>query len=103
MLGALYFLLSLILLFHAVGVVRPHWLGNTLGLVASVPLLLVALFVPQLIAFGLLLSLAFARFGALQSTLGIVGLGVHLLSWGLLLRYLLRLRHVLPVLDGRCV
>ena len=86
MLGALYFLLSLILLFHAVGVVRPRWLGNTLGLVASVPLLLVALFVPQLIAFGLLLSLAFARFGALESTLGIVGLGVHLLSWGLLIR-----------------
>ncbi len=101
MLGALYFLLSLILLFHAVGVVRPRWLGNTLGLVASVPLLLVALFVPQLIALGLLLSLAFARFGALESTLGIVGLGVHLLSWGLLLRYLLRLRHVLPVLDGQ--
>ena len=66
MLGALYFLLSLILLFHAVGVVRPRWLGNTLGLVASVPLLLVALFVPQLIAFGLLLAWRLRDLGRLS-------------------------------------
>ena len=33
MLGALYFSLSLILLFHAVGVTRPRWLGQTVGLI----------------------------------------------------------------------
>lgn len=101
MVGALYFFLSLILLFLAVGVVRPRWLGQTIGLVASVPLLLVALFVPQLIGFGLLTLLAFARFGAFNSTMGLVGLGIHLIAWGLLVRYLWNLRGVLPVVDGQ--
>ena len=43
MLGALYFSLSLILLFHAVGVTRPRWLGQTVGLIVSVPLLVAKL------------------------------------------------------------
>ena len=101
MLGALYLSLSLILLFHAVGVTRPRWLGQTVGLLASVPLLLVALFVPQLIGFGVLLTVAFVRFGVLESTLGLVGLGLHGISWALLARYLWQLRRVVPILDGQ--
>lgn len=101
MLGALYFFLSLILLFHAAGVVRPRWLPQTVGLLASVTLLLVALFVPQLVAFGMLVSVAFVRFGVLDSPLGQLGLALHVVSWIVLLGYFLRLRHVLPVLDGQ--
>ena len=101
MLSALYLFLSLILLFLAVGVVRPRWLSQTIGLVASVPLLLVSLFVPQIVFAGLLTMLLFAHFGAFSTTVGLVGLLIHILSWGLLIRYLWQLRSVLPVVDGQ--
>ena len=98
--GALYFFLSLVSLFLAVGVVRPRWLGATVGLLASIPLLCVSVFVPQWIIFSGLWALGFAHLGAL-SGLGAAGFGLHILAWALLLSYLLRLRDTLPILDGK--
>ena len=55
---------------------------------------------PQLVAFGMLVSVAFVRFGVLDSPLG--QLGWSCMSCRIvLLGYFLRLRHVLLVLDGQ--
>lgn len=103
MISFVYFVLSVFLLLNVVGVVRPRLFGQTLGLIGSIPFLIVSLIAPQLIALGVLFTMLVSWLGGLQTPLGQLGLVLHGASWGLLLLHLLLMRNALPVLDGKPV
>src|SRR5579883_1230913 len=58
---------------------------------------------PQVLLLGLLLTAVVAATGGLSTLAGQTGLMVHLLSWGLLVRYLIAMHSAYPVLDGRVI
>lgn len=98
-----YFVLSVFLLLNVLGVMRPRLFGPTLGLLGSIPFLIVSLIAPQIIAVGVLFTMGVSWLGGLQTPLGQLGLVLHGASWGLLLLHLLLMRNALPVLDGKPV
>lgn len=96
-----YFALALFLLVNVLGMLQPRMFGLTLGLIGSIPFLLISLMAPQLIVLGLVLTVVVHWLGGLQTPLGQLGLMVHGACWGLLTLHLLLMRNALPVLDGR--
>ncbi|MCS6911830.1 MAG: alpha/beta hydrolase [Myxococcales bacterium] len=103
MLATLYFVLSLGLVATTAGVFFPRLYGHALQPVAALPSMVLSLFVPQFILAGVVLTVLVGWAGALGQPLGQLGLLLHLLCWGLLLHYLMRMAQVYPLLDGRIV
>jgi acetyl esterase/lipase len=98
-----YLLLSLVLLINTLGVVAPRHYGSALGLLGAIPFIVTMMMAPHILLGGLLLSVCVAAVGGLASPLGQVGLGLHLLSWALLLKYFFDLQTAYPRLDGRII
>jgi acetyl esterase/lipase len=96
-----YFVLSVFLLVNVLGVLQPRLFGQTLGLIGSVPFLLVSLMAPQLIVLSLFVTVLVSWMGGLSTPLGQLGLVVNGACWCLLLLHLLLMRNALPVLDGK--
>ena len=96
-----YFVLSVFLLVNVLGVLQPRIFGQTLGLIGSIPFLLVSLMAPQLIVLSLFVTLLVNWMGGLATPLGQLGLVVNGACWCLLLLHLLLMRNALPVLDGK--
>lgn len=103
MLALIYFLLSLALTFNVVGALHPRLLGETLGLLFSVPFLVVTLVLPQVVVLGILSTVAFYEFGALSHPLGLAGLALHIASWVLILWHIWQMRTTYPILNGQPV
>ncbi len=102
-LSGVYLWLGLTLLVCTIGVVAPRVYGRTFAAISSIPSMILALFLPQFMGFGVLLTLFFRFLGALRGPVGELGLLLHLVSWGLLLHYLWRVHYACPVLDGKVV
>jgi acetyl esterase/lipase len=98
-----YFACSVLLLLNTVGVVKPRLFPPSLMLLGSVSFIVVALFAPQLMILGLGLTVALWWKGGLHYTLGQLGLVLHVAAWTLLGLHFVRMRTVLPILDGRPV
>jgi acetyl esterase/lipase len=96
----LYFGLSILLLLCTLGVVFPRVYGTWLAPLAAVPSMALALFFPHFLLLGIWLTVAVAFLGGLQTSLGQLGLLLHVLCWGLLVFYQQKVHHSLPVLDG---
>lgn len=103
MLGFIYFLLSLLLLYATLGAVAPRRLGVRLALLVSVPAILVEMLLPQIIFLGLFITFMVSWGGGLEGTLGKLGLALHLVSWVLLAYNLRRMHRTYPILDGEPV
>ena len=100
MLAVIYLFLSLLLLFCVIGVISPRTLGSTLGMVFAVPFIVVALFIPQIIAVGLLTTVLCLYFGVQHELAGQLGLFIHLMAWALLGWHLWQMRTTYPLLNG---
>jgi acetyl esterase/lipase len=98
-----YLFLSVLLLLNVLGVVRPRLFPLPLKLLGSLSFIVVALFAPQLILLGLVLTVVVVLQGGLQSPIGLLGLALHLVAWALLGRHLLLMGRVYPILDGNPV
>lgn len=63
----------------------------------------VTLLLPQVLIIGALTAAVFGHFGAFEKTPGVVGLGLHLVSWAALLVLQHRMNRARPLLDGEVV
>jgi acetyl esterase/lipase len=98
--GIIYLGLGLLLFGTTLGVLFPRIYGRLLSPAASIPAMVLALFLPHFVLAGLLLTAVVGALGGLAGAAGRIGLALHLISWGLLLLHVSLWRRVYPVLDG---
>ena len=103
MMALVYFLLSVALAWNVVGALYPRLVGETLGMLFSVPFLVVTLVLPQLVALGLLSTAVFYWLGALDHPLGQAGLALHIAAWVLILLHIWQMRTTYPILSGQLI
>lgn len=103
LIGTIYLLLGLILFGTALAIVVPWVYGRWIAPLVSLPVMGLALFWPQVMGAGVVVTLLVGLSGGLGARVGQIGLGLHVLAWGMLLYQQRLVQGTLPVLDGKPV
>jgi acetyl esterase/lipase len=101
--ATIYFALSLVLLVATAAALHPRIFGRHLDTPLSFTGMVLVLGVVPFFVTGVLVTLVARARGAFASPFGLTGLGIHVVCWAAMFRYLSQANGALPVLDGSVV